>query len=67
MTTIEELETRIQDLEQRVMMLETENILYEELLKLAKNVDDAFGEVARNLQKSQAQIYDNHWRRKNAE
>jgi hypothetical protein len=64
MEKVEELEAKIQVLEQRVMMLESENILYDELLKLAKNVDDAFGEVARNLQKASAQIYDNQWRRR---
>ena len=61
---IEELETSNRTLVQRVMMLESESILYDEILKLAKNVDDAFGEVAKNLQKAQSQIYDNHWRRK---
>jgi L-asparaginase/Glu-tRNA(Gln) amidotransferase subunit D len=43
MEKVEELEAKIQVLEQRVMMLESENILYDELLKLAKNVDDALG------------------------
>ena len=61
---IEELETSNRTLVQRVMMLESESILYDEILKLAKNVDDAFGEVAKNLQKAQSQIYANHWRRK---
>jgi hypothetical protein len=49
----------------RIMMMESETILYDEIIKLAKNVDDAFGEVARNLEKSQGEIYDSIWRRKN--
>ena len=61
---IASLEALVQDLTQRVMMLESECIVYDELLKLAKNVDDAFGEVADNLKKAKFTVYDSSWRRK---
>ena len=61
---IASLEALVRDLTQRVMMLESECIVYDELLKLAKNVDDAFGEVADNLKRAKWAVYDNVWRRK---
>ena len=63
--TIAQQSLLIAEHQMRMVTLEGESVYSDEYLKLAVNIHDAFNAIARILAKSESEIYDPIWRRRN--
>ena len=63
--TIAQQSLLIAEHQMRMVTLEGESVYSDEYLKLAKNIHEAFAQVARILDKSESEVYDPMWRRRN--
>ena len=63
--TIAQQSLLIAEHQMRMVTLEGESVYPDEYLKLAKNIHEAFAQVAKILDKSESEVYDPIWRRRN--
>ena len=63
-STIAQQSLIIAELTNRIMMLEAESVHDDEVIKLARNIEDGFNNLARILEVTESELYDSQWKRR---